>query len=534
MAKSSISPWTKLWNLLKLEKRDILHVLYYALFAGLISLTLPLGIQAIINLIQGAEVSTSWILLTCLVTLGVGFNGALQVLQLDLVENIQEKVFTRASFEFIYRFPKMRVRELENYYPPELSNRFFDVLTLQKGLQKLLLDFPAAVIQIVFGLLLLSFYHPFFIAFGILLVVLIYIIFKFSLSKAVNTSILESKKKYHIAFWIQQVAANFRTFKIFPDEYEQNKNNTLVQKYLEDRQAHFSTVKNQYKQMVVFKVIVTLGLLLIGGLLVLNQQMNIGQFVAAEIIIVLVINSVEKIGLSLETIYDVVTAVEKISEVTSKKLDRKTGVNENDVNIFPIKIEDLHIEKTVVPDLIVNQGNLINIVGAEIVVNDFFHYLSGMKKTKKGRIYFNREEIANVNLDNYRNKIALLLNTDSIFEGTIWENLTLSNPNMSSDRVYQMLEDFNVLDHVNKLPDSLNTYIFSGSTQIGAKTAKKICLIRALLKDPEFLMIEKGYILSENDQKALMKHIKRENTCVFLADDAHQLDEFEPLYLEQK
>ena len=262
--------------------------------------------------------------------------------------------------------------------------------------------------------------------------------------------------------------------------------------------------------------------------------MNIGQFVAAEIIIVLVINSVEKIGLSLETIYDVVTAVEKISEVTSKKLDRKTGVHENDVHLFPIKIENLHIEESVVPDIVVNKGDLINIVGAEVVINDFFHYLSGMKKTKNGRIYFNREEIANVNLDSYRNKIALLLNTDSIFEGTIWENLTLSNPNMSSDRVYQMLEDFNVLDHINKLPESLNTYIFSGNKKIGAKTAKKICLIRALLKDPKLLMIEKGYIISENDKKALMKHINREDTCIFLADDAHRLDEFEPLYLEHK
>ncbi|MFD2432323.1 hypothetical protein ACFSO9_01480 [Mesonia maritima] len=130
--KDQISAWGKLYNLLKLERKDIFQVLYYAIFAGIISLTLPLGIQAIINMIQGAQVSSSWILLTFLVTIGVFFVGALQVLQLDIVENIQEKVFARASFEFIYRFPKMRVRELEDRYPPELSNRFFDVLTLQR------------------------------------------------------------------------------------------------------------------------------------------------------------------------------------------------------------------------------------------------------------------------------------------------------------------------------------------------------------------------------------------------------------------
>ena len=161
-SNNNISPWTKLFNLLKLERRDILQVLYYAVFAGIISLTLPLGIQAIINLIQGAQVSTSWILLTVLVTLAVAFFGVLQLLQLDIVENIQEKIFARASFEFIYKFPKIRVSELEGKYPPELSNRFFDVIALQKGMEKLLLDFPAAVIQIVFGLIFPPLDRPFF------------------------------------------------------------------------------------------------------------------------------------------------------------------------------------------------------------------------------------------------------------------------------------------------------------------------------------------------------------------------------------
>ena len=293
-SNNNISPWTKLFNLLKLERRDILQVLYYAVFAGIISLTLPLGIQAIINLIQGAQVSTSWILLTVLVTLAVAFFGVLQLLQLDIVENIQEKIFARASFEFIYKFPKIRVSELEGKYPPELSNRFFDVIALQKGMEKLLLDFPAAVIQIVFGLILLSLYHPFFIGLGIVLVILLYIFFKISLEKAVDTSIMESKAKYQTAFWIQQVAANFKTFKNTPNEYEQERNNEYVEKYLKYRQKHFKIVKNQFKQLVAFKVILTLGLLLIGGLLVLNQQMNIGQFVASEIIIVLIINSIDK------------------------------------------------------------------------------------------------------------------------------------------------------------------------------------------------------------------------------------------------
>lgn len=94
----------RLWNLLKLDNRDVKHILFYALFAGLINLSVPLGIQAIVNLIQGGRVSTSWIILVILVTLAVGMVGVFELLQLRLAENIQQKIFTRSSFEFAYRF----------------------------------------------------------------------------------------------------------------------------------------------------------------------------------------------------------------------------------------------------------------------------------------------------------------------------------------------------------------------------------------------------------------------------------------------
>ncbi|HSR61488.1 MAG TPA: hypothetical protein VLL47_12075, partial [Robiginitalea sp.] len=189
MSKPIYTAWQRLIGLLSLEKRDIFQIFYYAIFAGLVSLSLPLGIQAIINLIQGAQVSTSWIVLVVLVTLGVGFVGLLQLMQIRIIENLQQKIFTRSSFEFAYRFPKIRMSELEDYYPPELANRFFDTLTVQKSLSKILVDFPAALLQIILGLLLLSFYHPFFILYGFLLVLLIYVVFRFTAQKGLETSL---------------------------------------------------------------------------------------------------------------------------------------------------------------------------------------------------------------------------------------------------------------------------------------------------------------------------------------------------------
>ncbi|MFD2432324.1 ATP-binding cassette domain-containing protein [Mesonia maritima] len=365
--------------------------------------------------------------------------------------------------------------------------------------------------------MLLSFYHPFFIALGSFLLILLYIFFKLSLNKALETSIQESKSKYLVAYWIQQVANNFKTFKISSNEFEQNKNNKLVEKYLKYRQTHFKVVKHQFKQMVAFKVIVILGLLLIGGLLVLNQQMNIGQFVASEIIIILIINSVEKIMLSLETIYDVATAVEKIDEVTSKKLDRKADANADELSIFPLIAEELTLDNQVVETIKIKENSRLNIIASHQKIYDLYHYLTGMKKSKQGKVYLDRKEISTISLDEYRRRIALVSHTDYFFEGTLWQNLVLNNLTVSENLVYDLLEEFDVLNEIQKLPETINTYVFPGSKLISKPVARKICLIRALLKKPSLLFIEEGFLNTEKEFEALLSFAEKYKISVLIA-----------------
>ena len=143
MKYTLLTPWQRFLGLIKLEKKDVYQLFYYAIFFFFFSLSLPLGIQAIINLIQGAQISTSWIVLIILVTVGVLFSGILQLMQLRIIETLQQRIFVRSSFEMSYRFPKIKMTELRDYYPPELANRFFDTLIIQKGLSKILIDVPS-------------------------------------------------------------------------------------------------------------------------------------------------------------------------------------------------------------------------------------------------------------------------------------------------------------------------------------------------------------------------------------------------------
>ena len=495
-----MTPLKRFYNLLELDKKDIYQLFFYAIFAGLVSLSLPMGIQAIINFIQSGRVSVSWIVLIVLVVVGVGLVGILSLMQLRITENLQQKIFVRSSFEFASRLPKIKPEALHDLYPPELANRFFDTLTIQKGTSKLLIDFSAALLQIVFGILLLYLYHPFFILFGILLGILLYFIFKFSYQTGLETSLKESKFKYKVASWLQEIARHSFSFKKQLNyDFALEKNDQLISEYLIYREKHFNIIKRQFIQLIVFKIIITASLLSIGGYLVLSQQMNIGQFVAAEIIILLVINSVEKIIVGLETFYDVLTAIEKIGQVADIPLEEAT-INESVSNYSKITLETVNLEfsfadsKTaVITDLSlkINQGEKILIIGENgSGKTTLIRLLSGLLHPTAGLFVINDDTYRKIDLMQYRSQIGSVICGEKPFEGTLLENITFNDPAISTEDLKWAINAVQLNAFVRTLPHGLDTKIYPEGKQLSASNAQKILLARSIIHKPKILFYE--------------------------------------------
>lgn len=493
------SVWERFYGLLKLERPDILQIFYYALFAGVLSLSLPLGVQSIVNLIQGAQISSSWIILVALVTLGVVFAGILQVMQMRIIETLQQRIFTRSSFELSYRFPKINMKELRNHYPPELANRFFDTISIQKGLSKILIDVPTALIQILFALSLLSFYHPFFILFGITLLTLMYFVFRITVRRGLETSLIESKQKYRVAHWIQEIARSVVSFKLSGNtNLALLKNDELVSNYLNAREAHFKVIKIQYIKMIAFKVLVTTGLLIIGGVLVLNQQMNIGQFVASEIIILLVIASVEKLIVSLETLYDILTSIEKLGQVVDMDMESQEGKTPNFSSGMNIELDEVNYSVSDREQPILSNIS-IQIPQKEIVLikgpsgsgkSSLLRLLAGVNLPTQGSLFINQDNLKAIQLTHYRLHLGMSLSDEAPFEGTLRENITFGNPKITAAQIREIIEIVGLSPFVKSQPLGLDTIIYPEGKRLSSTDTKKILLARAILKQPHVLLLE--------------------------------------------
>ena len=406
--KKSVNPVSRILKLVTLERKEISQIYFYAVLYGILMLVIPVGVQALIAFAQTNTVSASVILLVILIVVSVFISGLLQVNQMKIIEKIQQKIFVRYAFGFAQKIPQINLAVIDNYYLPELVNRFFDTLTLQKKIAKLLLDFPLAIVQIIFGLILLCFYHPVFIAFGLILLVVVFAILYFSGRRGLETSIEESSYKYKVVAWLQEMARIIRSVKFAKSpQFVLQKADAGITGYLQFRTAHFKVLLLQYKTLIAFKVLVTAALLGMGTFLLINQQLTVGQFIAAEIVILTILNSVEKLIINLDSVYDVLTAVEKIEQVTDKESEEEGTVlyNTEAQNGMAVQLHNLSFGYTAEGN-VVNNVSLTAAAGEKICItgedgsgkSTLLRLLAGMYNNFEGNILINNLPLKNYNL----------------------------------------------------------------------------------------------------------------------------------------
>lgn len=532
-----LTPYQRLRQILKPNSKEIYQVYVFALIKGLIALSLPLGIQSIINLIQGGSVSTSWIVLSVLIAVAIAFNGYLQLFQMRIMENIQQQIFARAAFDFTFRLPKIKMESIQQYYPPELMNRFFEILTIQKTLSKIIIDLSTAALQIVFGLILLSVYHPFFVVFSVILVVMVMAIVKLTAKRSMQTSLKESKYKYKVVSWLEELARARDSFKLSgTTSLPMEKTDKQVVDYLNAREEHYSLLKIQYKLLVAFKIIVALGLLIVGGMLVINQKMNIGQFVASEIIILLIIESCEKIIVNLENVYDLFTSAEKMAQITDLQLDDDSHLNYEallDVNQpMEVELKNITFQYPGSETMILRNTNYRFQAGKKYCISGpngsgkstLLHLISGVYPPTSGTVCINGLPISNYQKEKLYAHFGNGLKEETVFQASFFENITLGRKEINPVMVDEIIDAMYLREFVKQLPAGMQTILDPLGSKLPGSVIQKIILARTMVIKPKLILLEQYMdAIAETERNSIIDYIMKnsDSTLIAISGNSH-------------
>ena len=515
------SPLARLWALLVREKRDIWLVFGYATLAGLFSLALPLSIQQIVQLVSGRMLLQPTYILVAFVLLGTVGVGALQVAQMAVVESVQQRVFARLALEFSFRVPRLRYDVALREDLPEVMNRFFETVIIQKSLSKLLLDLSAALLTTLFGLILLTLYHPYFTFFSAALVLGLGAILWATGPKGLSTSIAESRYKYKVVHWLEEMARANTAFKYagrsaLPVE----RMDALVSGYLGYRKSHFRVLVQQTVSVIGFKTLIVGTLLVLGIALVQSNQITLGQFVASEIVIVTVLAGIEKLISSLEVVYDMLTAVDKIGHVTDLPLEAAGGLALPAAPLMSTRAADAPAEAGLAVStrgltyryapgaepalrgvsLEVRPGERVGITGYEgSGQTTLLKLVGGLLDGYEGAVAVNGMPLRDLDRAAYRADVGQLLSPDDLFDGTVEENVAVGRAHLAPADVLRALERVGLGDWVRSQQQGLRTPITNGGRALPAHVVSRLLMAQAVVGRPRLVVVDDYYQNVEPD-----------------------------------
>lgn len=509
-SETDVKPMARFLRLAAAQSDALLVLVSYTFLTGLLSLAVPLAAQALVNTVAAGIFIQPLVVLTLLLFGGLLITGLLRVLKLVLVEKIQQQTFAEVALTLGRKIPRIEHAILSDEYMPELVNRFFDVMTVQKAWAKILLDVPSAILQILIGLVLMAFYSPILLAFDLIICAgLLLIIFGFS-GGGIRTSIEESNEKYHVAEWLEELARCETSFKMCSiPTYLIRKTDALVVRYISARRNHFHVIFRQAVSSYVFQAFASAGILGIGGFLVIERQLTLGQLVAAEIIVVIVMAAAEKLVRSLETFFDLVTGLHKVGHITDLKTERHLGeeinwetpgvsISFNGVNFAYRNSSRLFSELS----FKVARGERVALVGASGCGKSTLAALvCRLQAPSHGSIKLNDIDVSDIALRNLRKQVALVSDANEIFEGTIEENITIGRDFVSHTDLVWALQMTQLESDIAKFPEGLKTELVSAGKNLSKGQMQRILIARAIVERPHLFILDEAFTGIDERQK---------------------------------
>lgn len=490
------NPFQRLQQLINLERQDIGTLLAYGVGIGLLSLATPIAVQALVNTIAFGALLQPLFVLTLILLVLMSFSNTLVALQFYVVEMLQRRLFVRLFGEATKRLQRATIATRDKQYLPELVNRFFDVVSLQKTAASLLLETLGYLLQTLIGMLLLAFYHPMLLAFDLFLIVALYLILFVMGKKGIPTAIEQSRAKYVAAAWLESIAANPLIGKSRQGEdFVNAQSKRIAEDYLEACINHFRVLSRQNMGALILHTLANTALLAMGGWMVIERQLSLGQLIAAELVVNAMIYGLTRLGKTLDNFYELVTSIDKIGYLQDLPQETDKGGSPSQTEYaYEIDIQQLIIAEGSQVDSIKNL-DLHLASGESLVISEgaergtLLDMLFGLRAASAGRIALNQHDLRDFSLGALRDNISLVRYAE-LMNVSIADNVSVGR-NLSLTQIRTALEQVGLLDVISALPEGLNTPLCSHGEPLIADEQLRLTLARAIAGKPKLLLIDK-------------------------------------------
>lgn len=490
------SPVAATLALLRTESIDLRAVVIYAAAAGLLSLAVPVAVQSLVNQVAFTALQQPLVVLSVVVLVALALQGTLAMLQFGAVELIQRRLMVRTALTLADSLAGARQDQLVGQDGPELANRFFDVVTLQKAAATLLLDGIALALQLSLGLLLLALYHPSLLGFAVVLVILLAAVL-FGLGRGtIATAIGESKAKYAVAAWLEEVARHRLVFGSQAGQrYAQAQLQGRVQDYLRARAQHFVVLLRQVGGLKALHALAGAGLLAVGGALVLQQQLSLGQLVAAELLLSAVLQSIGKLGKHLESWYDLVAAVDKVGHVADLPQESSGSELLDGRGAALVELRGVDVvrgRRKVLQGAAAcwQPGSRVALLGPSGGgKSTLANLLQGVCQPDLGHVLLDGIDVKALDLAHLRGQVAVVRAGDA-FHASILDNVSLGRPDLGPAEVREALESVGLLEEVQALPQGLATPLVGQGGPLSAGQVRRLAIARAVAARPRLMVLD--------------------------------------------
>lgn len=498
MSEHHATPLERLRGLLRPEWPDIWVILVFAMVVGLLTLATPIAVESLVNTVAFGTLLQPVIVLAIILFAFLGLQGLMRALQTFVVEIIQRRMFARVSADLAYRLPRASLQAFDNQYGPELVNRFFDVVTVQKVTAQLFLDGVSLVLGTIIGMAVIAFYHPWLLGFDIVLLALIGFTILVLGRGAISSSVIESKKKYRMASWLQDLARCPTAFKTDGGaEFALERTDQIMDDYLRARHSHFRILFRQIVFALFLQAIASTVLLGLGGWLVISGQLTLGQLVASELIVTVIVGSFAKLGKHMESYYDLLASVDKLGHLFDLPIDRTDGLlTFGEDGAAAVNLH--HVTYGYAAGRYVLEDVSYEIAPAERIAltgdtgsgkSTLIDLILGQRPLALGHLLIDRIDPRDMRPDVIRRTVALARDVE-LFEGTISENVHLERPGITSANVQKALDNLGILDAVLALPDGLETKLTPSGRPLSDIQCRLLMLARAMIGRPRLLLID--------------------------------------------